>query len=350
MSIFHKLRVKEVRRETVDAVSVAFDVPNELEKEFRFLPGQYITIQKNLEDSLLRRAYSICSSPDSGELRVDIKHVDKGRFSNFANHILKEGDTLDVAGPEGRFVLEVDASNQKDYLAIAAGSGITPVISMIKAVLQNEKDSRFVLIYGSKSGEKTIFKNELDELVDSSNGRFQVQFVYSQIISDKALFGRIDAKLVKKQLKNKFSGWNFDTYFLCGPEEMIDDSKSMLIKNGINEDAIKFELFSSTSYKKEVTKSLSGNTEIIVVLDDEETTFEMRMDELILDAALAKGLDAPYSCQGGVCSSCLAKVVEGKAVMERNTILDEEEIEEGLILTCQAHPITSKIKIDYDDV
>ena len=159
MSIFHKLRVKEVRRETVDAVSVAFDVPNELEKEFRFLPGQYITIQKNLEDSLLRRAYSICSSPDSGELRVAIKHVDKGRFSNFANHILKEGDTLDVAGPEGRFVLEVDASNQKDYLAIAAGSGITPVISMIKAVLQNEKDSRFVLIYGSKSGEKTIFKN-----------------------------------------------------------------------------------------------------------------------------------------------------------------------------------------------
>ena len=297
MSIFHKLRVKEVRRETVDAVSVAFDVPNELEKEFRFLPGQYITIQKNLEDSLLRRAYSICSSPDSGELRVAIKHVDKGRFSNFANHILKEGDTLDVAGPEGRFVLEVDASNQKDYLAIAAGSGITPVISMIKAVLQNEKDSRFVLIYGSKSGEKTIFKNELDELVDSSNGRFQVQFVYSQIISDKALFGRIDAKLVKKHLKNKFSGWNFDTYFLCGPEEMIDDSKSMLIKNGINEDAIKFELFSSTSYKKEVTKSLSGNTEIIVVLDDEETTFEMRMDELILDAALAKGLDAPYSCK-----------------------------------------------------
>lgn len=350
MSIFHKLRVKEVRRETVDAVSVAFDVPNELEKEFRFLPGQYITIQKNLDDSLIRRAYSICSSPESGELRVAIKHVDKGRFSNFANHILKEGDTLDVAGPEGRFVLEVDGSNQKDYLAIAAGSGITPVISMIKAVLQNEKDSRFGLIYGSKSGEKTIFKKELDELEVSSNGRLQVQYVYSQIISDKALFGRIDAKLVKEHLKNKFSDWDFNTYFLCGPEEMIDDAKGMLIKKGVNEDAIKFELFSSTSNKKEVTKSLSGNTEICIVLDDEETIFEMRMDELILDAALAKGLDAPYSCQGGVCSSCLAKVVEGKAVMERNTILDEDEIEEGLILTCQAHPITSKIKIDYDDV
>ncbi len=350
MSIFHKLQVKEVRRETVDAVSVAFDVPDELEKEFRFLPGQYITIQKDLQDSLLRRSYSICSSPNSGELRVAIKHVDKGRFSDFANHILKQGDSLDVAGPEGRFVLEIDPNNQKDYMAIAAGSGITPVISMVKAVLQNEKDSRFVLIYGSKSGEKTIFKNELDELAATTNGRFQVHHVYSQIISDKALFGRIDAKMVKELLKNNFSGWNFDTYFLCGPEEMIDDAKEMLIKKGVKEDAIKFELFSSTSYKKEVTKSLNGNAEICIVVDDEETTFEMRMDEMILDAALAKGLDAPYSCQGGVCSSCLAKVVEGKAVMERNTILDEDEIEEGLILTCQAHPTTSRIKIDYDDV
>lgn len=350
MSIFHKLLVKEVRRETVDAVSVAFDVPDELKKEFSFLPGQYITIQKDLQDNLLRRAYSICSSPYSGELRVAIKHVEKGRFSNFANQTLKQGDSLDVAGPEGRFVLEVDKSSQNDYLAIAAGSGITPVISMIKAVLEKETESRFALIYGSKSGEKTIFKKELDEMVLSSGGRLQVQYVYSQIISDKALFGRIEGKMVKELLKNKFSDWNFETYFLCGPEEMIDDSKAILIKSGIHEDAIKFELFTSTSHKKEVKKSLSGNTEICVVLDDEETTFEMRMDELILDAALSKGLDAPYSCQGGVCSSCLAKVVEGNAVMERNTILDEEEIEEGLILTCQAHPTTSSIKIDYDDV
>lgn len=350
MSIFHQLRVKEVRRETVDAVSVAFDVPNELEKEFRFSPGQYITIQKDLQDSLLRRAYSICSSPDSGELRVAIKEVDKGRFSHFANQVLKPGDLLNVAGPEGRFVLETNEKHQKDYLAIAAGSGITPVISMIKAVLQNESKSRFALIYGSKSSDKTIFKKELDSLVASSDGRLKVQYVYSKIISDKALFGRIDGKMVKGLLKSDFSGYNFDTYFLCGPEEMIDDTKKVLLKNGVKEEAIKLELFSATSYKKEVTKSLSGNVEITVVLDDEETTFDMRMDELILDAAIAKGLDAPYSCQGGVCSSCLAKVVEGTAVMERNTILDADEIEEGLILTCQAHPTTSTIKIDYDDV
>ena len=200
MSIFHALRFKEIRRETVDAVSVAFEVPDHLENEFKFVSGQYITIQKDLQDSLLRRAYSICSCPDSGELRVAIKHVDKGRFSDFANHVLKQGDRLDVAGPEGRFILEVDPDHQKEYMAIAAGSGITPVISMIKAVLQNEKKSRFTLIYGSKSGEKTIFKNELDELVASSDGRLKVQYVYSQIISDQALFGRIDAKMIKEIL------------------------------------------------------------------------------------------------------------------------------------------------------
>lgn len=350
MSIFHKLQVKEVRRETPDAVSVAFHIPDELKNEFRFLPGQYITVQKDLQDSLLRRAYSICSSPESEELRVAIKEVDKGRFSHFANRELKEGDQLDVAGPEGRFVLETSSDNQKDYMAVAAGSGITPIISMIKSVLHNEQNSRFALIYGSKSGDKTIFKKELDELVMTSNGRLKIQYVFSQIISDKALFGRIDSIRFKDLLKHDFSDWKIDSYFLCGPEELIDETKAVLLGNGVKEDAINFELFTSTSYKKEITKSLEGNAEICVVLDDEETSFEMRMDEMILDAAIAKGLDAPYSCQGGVCSSCLARVVEGSAFMERNTILDEDEIEEGLILTCQAHPTSSSIKIDYDDV
>ncbi|UCE93110.1 MAG: 2Fe-2S iron-sulfur cluster binding domain-containing protein [Flavobacteriaceae bacterium] len=350
MSIFHKLRVKEVRRETSDAVSVAFEIPNELEKEFKFIPGQYITVQKDLQGNLLRRAYSICSSPNSSELRVAVKEVEKGRFSQFANKILKEGDRLDVAGPEGRFVLEAKPDHKRDYLAIAAGSGITPVISMIKSVLEDEKDSRFVLLYGSKSGEKTIFKKELDELAARHENRLKVQYVFSQIISDKALFGRIEGNMIKELLKGDFSDYNFDNYFICGPEEMIDSVKQALIKLGIKEDDINFELFTSTSHKKEINKSLEGNAEITVILDEEETTYEMRMDELILDAALVKGLDAPYSCQGGVCSSCLAKVVEGSAVMERNTILDQDEIDEGLILTCQAHPTSSKIKIDYDDV
>ena len=350
MSIFYKLQIKEIRRETVDSVSVSFDIPDHLKQEFQFVAGQYITLQTELQGSLLRRAYSICSSPESGEFRIAIKEVDKGRFSHYANHEMKVGSTLEVAAPEGRFVLKTSPENNKNYMALAAGSGITPVISMIKAVLEEEKESRFVLIFGSKSSDKTIFKNELDSLMASSGDRLEVNYVYSQIVSDKALFGRIDPKLVKSLLKKEYANRVFDQYFLCGPEEMIEMVKKILLKRKVKEEAIKFELFSSSSYKKEIKKSLNANAEISIVLDDEETSFEMRMDELILDAALAKGLDAPYSCQGGVCSSCLARVVEGAAEMEKNTILDEDEVAEGLILTCQAHPTTSIIKIDYDDV
>lgn len=350
MSIFYKLQVKEIRRETTDAVSVAFEIPEHLNKEFQFDAGQYITIQTEIEGSQLRRAYSICSSPASGELRVAIKEVEKGRFSQYANRKMKVGSTLEVAAPEGRFTLETSPEHKKNYMAFAAGSGITPIISIIKTVLEKEKGSRFVLVYGSKSSDKTIFKKELDSLEASSGKRLEVNFVYSQIISDKAFFGRIDSKLVKDLFKKQYADIVFDQYFLCGPEEMIDTVKDVLIHRNVKEDDIKFELFSSTSHKKEITKSLSGNSMISIVLDDEETSFEMRMDELILDAALAKGLDAPYSCQGGVCSSCLAKVTEGAAEMEKNTILDEEEVAEGLILTCQAHPTTSTIKIDFDDV
>lgn len=350
MSIFYQLRVQEIRRETVDSVSVVFEIPDQLKDEFSFLPGQYITLQAELSGSTLRRAYSICSSPKSGELRVAIKEVEKGRFSQYANHQLKVGDVLDVAGPEGRFVLDPSTATDNHYLAVAAGSGITPVISMIKAVMEQEDGSQFALVYGSKSKDKTIFRAELEDLVKSNGDRLKVHYVYSQIVSDKALFGRINKVLITNLLKNEYAGIDFKNYFICGPEEMIEEVKGEFLKRNVSEDKIKFELFSSSSYKKEVKKSLDGNTKITVILDDEETSFDMRQDELILDAALAKGLDAPYSCQGGVCSSCLAKVIEGEAVMEKNSILDEDELAEGLILTCQAHPTTQNLKIDYDDV
>ena len=348
MSVFYKLPVKEITRETAEAVSICFDVPDHLKDEFRFIPGQYVTLQLDIDGSVLRRAYSICSSPSSGELRVSVKEVPKGRFSHFANQKLKAGDEVEVAGPEGRFTLETSDAEKK-YIAFVAGSGITPLMSMIQDVLEKEPGSRFVLVYGNKSKDRTMFRARLDELRDKSEGRLEVHYVFSQIISDNSHFGRIDKVLVKKIL-DKYGDTRFDEYFLCGPEQMIDTVKEELIKSGVKEDAIKLELFTSTSHKKEIKKELSGNTDITIVLDDEETRFEMRMDEIILDAALAKGLDAPYSCQGGICSSCLARVTEGKAVMERNSILDEDEIEEGLILTCQAHPITESIKIDYDDV
>lgn len=348
MSVFYKLPVKEVKRETAEAVSIAFDVPEHLKNEFGFIPGQYVTIQADLDGSVLRRAYSICSTPSSGELRVSVKEVPKGRFSQFANRKLKAGDVLDVTAPEGRFTLET-ADSEKEYIAFVAGSGITPVISMIQSVMENEPGSRFVLVYGNKSKDRTMFRDRLDELIGVHGDRLKVHYVFSQKISDKAFFGRIDRDLVKKVL-DRDGVDSFDQFFLCGPEEMIDTVKEELKKRGVSEDRIKFELFSSTSHKKEVRKSLSGNSQITVVLDDEETSFEMRMDEFILDAALLKGLDAPYSCQGGICSSCLARVTQGKATMEKNTILNEDEIQEGLILTCQAHPLTDTITIDYDDV
>ncbi len=348
MSVFYKLPIKEVRRETVEAVSIAFDIPEHLKSEFEFLPGQYVTLQADLDGSVLRRAYSICSTPSSGELRVSVKEVSNGRFSQFANRKLKAGDQMEVAAPEGRFTLET-SNVPKKYMAFAAGSGITPVISMVRTVLETEPDSQFVLVFGNKSRKQTMFRESLDALKEAYGDRFSLYYVFSQIISDNAFFGRIDKNLVKEIL-DKHAPAYFDAFFLCGPEQMIDTVREELLKHGVKEDKIKYELFSTSSHKLEVKKSLSGNTEITVMLDDEETTFEMRKDEFVLDAALAKGLDAPYSCQGGICSSCLARVTEGSATMERNNILDDEEVREGLILTCQAHPTSDVIKIDFDDV
>lgn len=350
MSVFHKLSVKEVRRETPNAVSVVFNIPEDLKEEFNFIPGQYITLQIDLDGNKIRRAYSICSSQKSNELRVAIKSVEKGSFSVYANTKLKPGDIIEVADPEGKFNLNTSDSNKKNYIAFAAGSGITPVISMIKSVIETEKESKFILIYGNKSSDETIFKKELDALAEKYKNQFEVNYVFSQKLGINASFGRINIDVVHQILKSKYKHISFDQYFLCGPEEMIEMVKGSLLKDGVDSNCIHFELFSSSSNKKETNKDLSGNAKITVILDDEETTFEMRQDEFILDAALLKGLDAPYSCQGGICSSCLAKVIEGEVIMDNNSILDPDEVKEGLILTCQSHPITSTIKIDYDDV
>ncbi len=350
MSVFHKLSVKEVRRETPNAVSVVFNIPEDLKEEFNFIPGQYITVQMDLDGDKIRRAYSICSSQKSNELRVAIKSVEKGSFSVYANTKLKPGDIIEVADPEGKFNLNISDSNKKNYIAFAAGSGITPIISMIKSVIETEKESKFILIYGNKSSDETIFKKELDALAEKYKNQFEVNYVFSQKLGINASFGRINIDVVHQILKSKYKHISFDQYFLCGPEEMIELVKGSILKDGVDSNCIHFELFSSSSNKKETNKDLSGNAKITVTLDDEETTFEMRQDEFILDAVLLKGLDAPYSCQGGICSSCLAKVIEGEVIMENNSILDPDEVKEGLILTCQSHPITSTIKIDYDDV
>jgi len=351
MPRFKKLTVKEIIKETENAVSIAFNIPNELKDEFKFIAGQYITVRITLEGKEIRRSYSICSSPENTEFRVAVKEVKNGIFSNYATKKLKVGDVLEVSPPEGKFILQTATSHQKNYAAFAAGSGITPVISMIKSVLLKETHSTFVLIYGNKSAEETIFKDEIDALKIRYSERFFVQYVFSKKIIDSAVLGRIDKSMVNLIIKNKFKNTVFDDFYLCGPEEMIDTVTATLKENNIPLSKIHFELFTSTYTSGAITsKNLDGNTTIKVLLDDEETTFEMSKKKLILTAALDEGLDAPYSCQGGICSSCIARVTEGGVVMDKNSILSEDEVNEGLILTCQAHPTTDKITINFDDV
>tara|TARA_B110000046_G_scaffold177720_1_gene204878 strand:+ start:1698 stop:2744 length:1047 start_codon:yes stop_codon:yes gene_type:complete len=348
MNTFHKLSIKNRIQETANAVSLVFEVPENLKTNFSFKAGQYITLKTTINGSEIRRAYSICSAPESGELKIAIKTVDNGVFSTYATSQLKVGNVLEVHEPEGKFVLEPTRSN--NYLGMAAGSGITPVLSMIKAVLQREPSSSFTLIYGNKSSEETMFKAELDALSVTYDTRFNLHYVFSRQNEEGSLFGRIDKGHTNYFIKNIYKNWSFKTTFLCGPEEMIKTVSATLKENRYKESQILFELFTASVNEESSSQIKEGQTEVTVLLDDEEFTFTMKQTDDILAAALRNDVDAPYSCQGGVCSSCLAKVTEGKALMAKNNILTDDEVDDGFILTCQAHPITSKISIDYDDV
>jgi ring-1,2-phenylacetyl-CoA epoxidase subunit PaaE len=350
MPSFLKLSIKEVLPETKDAVSVLFSVPEELKSNYTFLAGQYLNLRLTLDNQEIRRAYSICSSPDSGALRIAIKAVPNGVFSSFATSKLKAGDVLEVGKPEGKFTFEPQADRQRNYAAFVAGSGITPAISILKSVLKNEPKSSFVLVYGNKSPEETIFHQELHDLQSQYVGRFFVHYVYSQAKVATALSGRIDKTTVHYILKEKHANLDFDKFYLCGPEAMINAVADALKEKNVKESNIKFELFSASTKEKHVEKSLDGHVQITVMVDDDETTFEMSQKQTILDAALKQGIDAPYSCQGGICSSCLARVTEGTAEMTKNSILTDTEVASGLILTCQAHPTSATIRVDFDDV
>jgi ring-1,2-phenylacetyl-CoA epoxidase subunit PaaE len=348
MATFYKVNIQEVKQETANAVSVLFNIPQHLKSEFNFTAGQYITLQKEINGEEVRRAYSICSTPKSGELRVAIKAVEKGIFSTYATSHLKVGDEIEISIPEGRFLLNPETN--KNYIAFAAGSGITPISSMITAVLESEPTSNFTLIYGNKSVADTIFYTQLNTLKETFSGRFKLHYIFSRENVKNDLRGRIDENVTNYFVKNMYKETSFDAAFLCGPEEMIQEVSKTLKNNNIAKENIHFELF-TVSIDEEATSAIKeGTSEITVLLDDEETTFTMQQTDTILAASLRNDLDAPYSCQGGVCSSCLAKVTEGKAVMVKNSILTDSEVEEGLILTCQAYATTSKITIDFDDV
>ncbi len=348
MPSFKKLTIKEVKRETAAAVSIVFNVPEEFKPNYAFIAGQYLNIKLTLDGKEIRRAYSICSSPESGELRIAVKGVKNGAFSQFANTKLKAGDILEVGEPEGKFTFKPDSHQQKNYAAFVAGSGITPVLSIIKSMLNSEPNSTFVLVYGNKTPEETIFHQELHDLQSHYTGRLFVHYVYSQAKGE--LFGRIEKSTVNFVLNTKHAALEFKTFYLCGPEEMINTVSKVLKEHNIADSAIKFELFSSSSAENEEASSHEGHTKITILVDDEETSFEMSQKQTVLEAALKQGVDAPYSCQGGICSSCLARVTTGSAEMKKNSILTDSEIAEGLVLTCQAYPTSAEIFVNYDDV
>lgn len=351
MSQFHTLSIKKIERLTSKAVTLTFNVPQHLKETYTFKAGQYITIKATLNGTEIRRDYSLCASPKSGDLRVAVKEVKDGTFSLFVNQELKVGDQLEIAPPRGHFIFEPNDSKTKHIAAFAAGSGITPILSIIKCALEEEVLSNVVLVYGNKTREDTMFMSELLELHRQYSDRLAIQFVFSQAQEDDAVFGRIEKSTVNLVLKHKHKDLTIDAFYLCGPEAMIHTVKDVLEEHEIEKDRVFFELFKAAKPTERDTATIpDGQTKITVVLDDEDTTFEMSQKQTILEAALDEDLDAPYSCQGGICSSCLARVIEGEAKMRQNSILTDGEVAEGLILTCQAHPLTPNIKIDYDDI
>lgn len=350
MDKYKHLHIDNVERLTPSSVKVTFALPEALKEEFRFIPGQYITIKTRINDQEVRRSYSICSGKDDAGIAVGIKKIQDGLFSKYANDELRSGVQLEVHPPEGRFTFDPKKDAGKTVVAFAAGSGITPIMSIMNTVL-TETDKNFILVYGNKKLEETMFHKEIAEMASKYKDRFQVQFVYSREQNEDALFGRIERSTVNYILKNKVTRASDCLFYLCGPEDMINNVSDALVSGGIAKEAIKFELFTSGDDKDEVPGDLpEGKTKVTVIVDEEEYALVMDKKERVLDAVLKEDIDAPYSCQGGICSSCIARVTEGKVEMVKNQILTDSELEEGLILTCQAHPTTSTLALDYDDV
>ncbi len=357
MSIhFHTLAVKEVRRETSDCVSIAFAVPAELKETFQFKQGQYLTLRTQINGEEVRRSYSICSSPLDNELRVAIKKTEQGLFSTYANEQLKKGDVLDVMQPIGKFYVELDPSQRRQYIGFAAGSGITPLLSIIKTTLLTEPLSSFTLVYGNRNRHSIIFKEELEALKNLYMDRFRIIYILSREKTDAAInFGRIDADKCCALCEKTLDMHNTDAFFLCGPENMIFSVKEQLEKVGVDKKKIHFELFTSPGGKKmaddrpEMTENSEVKSRITVKLDGISFDFDLGFEgDAILDAALKHGADLPYACKGGVCCTCRAKLIEGEVDMDVNYGLEQEEIEQGFILTCQSHPRTEKVVVDFD--
>lgn len=353
MAKFHTLKVKELKRPTEESVAVTFEIPNELQEEFTFTQGQHLTLKKDIDGEDTRRSYSICSCPIDEQLTVAIKKLEGGKFSTYANEVLKVGDEIEVMPPHGSFYVPLDPSNAKSYVAFASGSGITPIMSIIETTLRTEPESEFTLFYGNSRTSTIIFQEELEALKNRYMGRFSLYHILSKERQESDLFnGRIDEDKIKAYARLFFDIDTVDHYFTCGPEEMMLSVQSELKNLGVAEDRIHLELFTSPVGKlggktKEV-KHDKAHAEITVVLDGNSMTFPYDSDKSILDVAFDNGADLPYACKGGVCSTCVCKVEEGEVEMDVNYALEPDELERGLVLSCQSYPKTDKVKLNFD--
>ena len=351
MPAFHTLTICRIRPQP-DGVALSFSVPPELTEQYRFQPGQYLTLRAEVNGEDIRRSYSICSNHNSDSIEVGIKRVEDGRFSNYAS-TLKVGDECQVMTPEGRFTAEIGGCNI--YLLIAAGSGITPCLSIIKSVLSDEPESHVALVYGNRNTQSIMFREDLDDLKNQFNDRFMLAHVLTGEKQDAEIFnGRIDTE---KLSQLKYSGLikpeACDAIYLCGPKEMIDNCSEGLLASGIAEDKIKFELFTSadgTAIKprpKTTQKDSDSGTPVTIILDGAERVVKVD-DETVLAAAQRAGLDLPFSCAGGMCSTCRCKVTAGDTQMDLNFSLADWEIEAGFTLACQTRPNSDDVVLDFD--
>lgn len=356
---FHPLEVVEVKPETDDAVSVILRVPPELAEEYRYLPGQHITFRTKIEEQDVRRTYSICSGVDEKLLRLVIKRQPGGGlFSDYANERLEAGQTLNVLTPTGSFHTDLDPGNRKVYVAFAAGSGITPVISIIKSTLATEPRSRFALFYGNRNRQSIILREELEDLKNRYLERFSLHFVLSREHRDVPLYnGRLDGEKCEALCRAFCPVESVDEFFICGPSTMIEDVSAGLQRMGVDKSRIHFERFATALARTKAPRPArqaraegqEKQSSVTVILDGVRTEFAMEYDDRsLLDAALEHGADLPFSCKGGVCCTCRAKLKEGKVDMAVNYALEPHEVEAGFILACQSRPLTDRVVIDYD--
>ena len=356
---FHDLRVRRVEPDTDEAVIVTFDVPEPLRQVFGFTQGQHLTLKKTVDGHELRRSYSICAGVDDGELRVGVRKVKGGQFSNWINSQLKQGDSIEVMAPQGRFFVPTDPASKRHYLGIAGGSGITPILSIMKTVLAREPKSRFTLLYGNRALRSTMFKEEIEDLKNRYLTRLVLHHVFSDEHTDAPLnMGVLDRDKIGGFLKMLVPAASIDHAFICGPFQMNDEAEAALLGSGVAEERIHIERFgiaptTGAAPGAVVHAAQPGDAErakITVIRDGLSRDLDFLKDQpSILDAASAAGMEVPYSCTSGVCGTCRAKLIQGKVRMDRNFALDKNEVAAGFILTCQAHPTTEHVVISFDE-